>query len=198
MINEKNAKKYCSEDISKIVNYNQAIADTMQMWHCHHKLEIQGQFRNSIKLLEKCGLYYNVPAQQLIFLTKSEHNRLHHLGKHHSTEARRKMSEAHYGKKLSKEIRQKISEAKLGKHRLEETKQKISKAMSGKQTWNKGKHHSIETKYKMSKSKLGKHHSAESCRKMSEARLGKHIWNNGVICKMSKECPGPEWKRGRL
>lgn len=36
MINEKNARKYCYQDISLIENYDKAIADTEHMWHCHH------------------------------------------------------------------------------------------------------------------------------------------------------------------
>ena len=40
MINEHNAKKFCKEDISKIENYDKAIADTTQVWDCHHRTEI--------------------------------------------------------------------------------------------------------------------------------------------------------------
>lgn len=35
MINEKQARKYCKEDISKIKNYEKAIADTTKTWQCH-------------------------------------------------------------------------------------------------------------------------------------------------------------------
>lgn len=76
MISEYNAKRYCCEDISKIENYEQANADT-EMWQCHHRLEVQGQFTNSYALLKKCGMYYKVPASQLIFVTKSMHNKIH-------------------------------------------------------------------------------------------------------------------------
>lgn len=34
MIDESQARKYCKEDISKIKNYDLAIADTTQTWHC--------------------------------------------------------------------------------------------------------------------------------------------------------------------
>lgn len=37
MINEKQAKKYCRDDLSKIENYEQAIADTTRTWHLHHR-----------------------------------------------------------------------------------------------------------------------------------------------------------------
>lgn len=128
MINEKCAKTYCSEDIAKIENYEQAVNDKTQMWHCHHRLEIQGRFRNSPELLKKCGLYYNVPASQLIFLTKSEHMRLHTIGDKNPM---------------------------FGKHVSEETRKKISLSQSGKSPWNKGKHLSMETKKKVSAGKIG-------------------------------------------
>ena len=140
MINIKNAEQYCSEDISKIENYAQAVADTTQMWHCHHHLEIQGQFRNSTALLKKCGLYYHVPASQLIFLTKSEHTRLHNIGKpscgeknpmfgkHHSAETRKKMSMSLSGEK----------NAMFGKHHSAETCSKMSNALRKLSWWNNG------------------------------------------------------------
>ena len=34
-----NASKYCCEDISLIENYDKAIEDKTQYWHCHHRLE---------------------------------------------------------------------------------------------------------------------------------------------------------------
>tara|TARA_Y100000780_G_scaffold133768_1_gene120330 strand:+ start:50 stop:355 length:306 start_codon:yes stop_codon:yes gene_type:complete len=57
----------------------------------------------------------------------------YHLGKTHSEETKRKMSEAHKGKKHSEETKRKMSEAKMGRI-----------------PWNKGKSPSEETKRKMS------------------------------------------------
>lgn len=37
MINEFNVNAFCCEDISKIENYDKAVADKTQTWHCHHK-----------------------------------------------------------------------------------------------------------------------------------------------------------------
>lgn len=91
------------------------------------------------------------------------------IGKHHSEEAKRKMSEAHRGKTMSIEQRKKISnsltgksrseETKIkislgnkGKHRSEETRKKISLAKKGKSPWIKGRTHSIDSKIKMSES----------------------------------------------
>ena len=84
MISEYYAKSYCRDDISLIENYDKAIADTTQMWHCHHRRETI----YSVKDLQDIGEYYNRPACELIFLTSLEHNRLHNLGKCLSAETR--------------------------------------------------------------------------------------------------------------
>lgn len=185
MINETNAKAYCSEDISDIENYEQAVNDDTQMWDCHHKLEIQGQFRNSISLLKKCGLYYNVPAWQLIFLTKSEHTRLHKLGGRLSTETRKKLSASRsgkfcgernsmFGKRHSADTRKKMSMSRIGKHPSEETRKKLSLSRSGERNPMFGK------------------------RGEKSHVFGRKWWNNGFKCVRSRECPGEGWVRGRL
>ena len=80
MINERCAKSYCSEDLSLIENYALAIADTTQTWDCHHRGEILPCGRFSVSDLKKFELYFNRPASELIFLTHSEHRRLHLKG----------------------------------------------------------------------------------------------------------------------
>ena len=72
-------------------------------------------------------------------------------------------------------------------------------------TFNKGKQLSEETRKKMSEALsgdnhpfFGKHRSDETRLKMSEANKGMLWWNNGISSKRSRECPGPEWKRGRI
>ena len=37
MIDKKRAIKYCRDDISLIENYDKAVSDTTQSWHCHHR-----------------------------------------------------------------------------------------------------------------------------------------------------------------
>lgn len=99
------------------------------------------------------------------------------LGKYHSEEAKRKISEALKGNKNM-----------IGKHHSEETKKKLSETHKGKPSGMLGKHHSKETKKKLSESKIetqkgiknhffGKHHSEESKKKMSEAHKGN---KNGI------------------
>ena len=68
---------FCNEDISLIENYEQAATDIIQTWHCHHRLEIQDNIILSKNDLIRQNLYFNRPASELIFLTKSEHMQLH-------------------------------------------------------------------------------------------------------------------------
>ena len=116
MINEIQARKYCKEDISKIKNYDKAIADTTQTWHCHHMTETW--WNCTVKELIENECYYNRKACELIFLTQAEHHRLHHKGKTLTEEHRRKLSEAakgkknhNFGKTPSEDTRRKLSEA---------------------------------------------------------------------------------------
>ena len=132
MINEKKAKIFCKEDISKIKNYDKAIADTTQVWHCHHMTETWWNCSKQELIDNEC--YYNRKACELIFLTPAEHHKLHNKGKHLSDETRRKISEANKDKKLSEEHRRKLSEAHKGKHHTEEWRRKSGEAHKGK-TW---------------------------------------------------------------
>lgn len=124
MIDVKRTKRYCREDITKIENYDKAITDMSQTWDCHHRDEIRTlpssmTVIRSSQDLKEAGRYFNCPANELIFLTKSEHQRLHNTGKTHSDETRRKKSESKkgeknsfYGKKHSDETKKKMSEAR--------------------------------------------------------------------------------------
>ena len=117
MINFYRAKTYCNEDISLIENYDKAIADKDNIWHCHHRRELE----TSRKELIEIGQYYKRPALELIFLTHSEHSILHNKGKKRkplTEETRRKIAESrkgkttwNKGKKLSDDHKQKMSDA---------------------------------------------------------------------------------------
>ena len=91
-------------------------------------------------------------------------------GKHHSDEAKHKLSDAHKGKKASEETKQKLSDASKNnwnnhEYRQKvseavkialnkpETKQKLSDARKGEKNHFFGKHHSEETKIKLRKPK---------------------------------------------
>ena len=130
MINEKRARKYCKEDLSKIKNYDKAIADTTQVWDCHHMTETWWNCSRKELIENEC--YYNRKACELIFLTKAEHRRLHNVNM--SEETHRKLSEARKGRTLSEEQRRKISESNKRRTYSDDTRRKISKVRKGK-TW---------------------------------------------------------------
>lgn len=127
MICEATVRKFCKEDISLIENYDKAINDSTQMWHCHHRDEIRVlpsgmvAIRSKAELIEN-GRYYDCPANELIFLTQVEHISMHHKGKKISAEQKRKLSAAHKGKPtwnkgkkcspLTEEHRAKLAEAR--------------------------------------------------------------------------------------
>lgn len=87
MINKINCLTYCRE-FEKVENYEKAIADKEHTWICHHRLETHfsdGTERpNTISREEMIALdmYYDRPADELIFLTKAEHCKVHHNDKH--------------------------------------------------------------------------------------------------------------------
>lgn len=205
MINYITVQKYCSEDISLIENFTKAAVDVNETWHIHHRLEIsENKSRN--QLIEE-GLYYKRPASELIFLTKTEHLRLHHLGRLLSEETKKKISLNTIGKKhgpLSEEHKVKISIATtgennpmFGKNHSEEACRKISETRkariaSGEIVIDNSKCHTPESCAKISakaKERLsnpenhpmyGKTQSIETRRKISEAKKGKPTWNKGL------------------
>lgn len=106
------AKQYCKDDVAKIENYDKAMNDTTQTWHCHHRLEIfDGERSRSARYLIMCNMYYNRPADELIFLTPSEHQRIHHT----AVKLRKKLPKVKNLRKRTEEHNRKISEA-LKKH----------------------------------------------------------------------------------
>ena len=112
-------ERYC-KDYENIENYEKAKTDNFKNWDCHHRLETHNSDgeRRLVDItrdeLLALGMYYGRPAEELIFLTTSEHNTLHHKGKLISEEHKKKLREANKGKKLSEETKKKLREAKKG------------------------------------------------------------------------------------
>jgi len=61
-----------------------------------------------------------------------------------------------------------------------------------------GTKHKEETKKLIGSYHKGKVISEAQKENLRKANLGKKWWNNGVECKHTFECPGPEWKHGRI
>ena len=114
-------KRYCS-DIENVENYEDARKDNFKGWCCHHRLETHnsdGERRLvdiAKKELQALDMYYNRPAEELIFLTRREHMSLHRKGKPMSEESKKKMAEAKKGKPKSAETRKKMRGAQKGKN----------------------------------------------------------------------------------
>ena len=96
MISFCRVNKYCKDDIRLIENYEQALNDNTQTWHCHHRLETD--LGLSPEDLKDHGLYFNVPAKELIFLTKNDHFKIHRLNALEKTEIKRSKSIKQYYK----------------------------------------------------------------------------------------------------
>lgn len=161
MINITNTKSKCCEDISLIENYNIAINDTSQVWACHHRLETHtsnGDRRLvdiTVDELIALDMYYNRPASELIFMTKSEHSKLHTIGHHRNA-----------GRVLSEDTKAKLSIAlrgnknglghkgnsQLGRKRSNETLSKMSESM--KKYWESER--SIEERKRKSEALKGR------------------------------------------
>lgn len=146
MIEEKNAKKYCREDISLIKNYAEALADTTQMWLCHH---INGEPFTGFCAddLKKMKMYYKRPASELKFVTRKMHEDIHgsckkagksNKGKRLSYYVKLKISKREKGKSITDEHKHKISSALSGKHKTEQHRSNLSKAILGRHWYNNG------------------------------------------------------------
>lgn len=158
---ELGSKGFCARP-ELIENYDKAIADTTQVWDCHHRMEEHFSQKELIAL----GLYYNRPPEELIFLTEEEHTRMNSACKRLS--GRTGSKNPFYGKRHTKEQKERwskiTSEKNKGCHwwnngttekfcrecpegwekgRLklsEEIKKKMSESNKGKPSHRKGKH----------------------------------------------------------
>lgn len=71
------------EDVTKVENYEKAKADNFVNWVQHHRLETHNSDgeRRLVQItaeeLKALNMYYNRPAEELIWLTRAEHINIH-------------------------------------------------------------------------------------------------------------------------
>lgn len=134
----RSALKYCKkEEIELIENYELAKKDNFKGWCIHHRDEIKvlpsGMYvlRTKEDLIDN-GRYYNCPANELIFLTLSEHQRLHMQYTSKERKLNMSLSAKKRGWPKSEATRKKYSELHKGKSQLWSSI--IGKAYTG-MTW---------------------------------------------------------------
>ena len=200
MICKETVRTYCCEDISLIENYEKVINDNTQTWDCHHRLEINNGQIVSGKKLKQLNLYYNRPASELIFLTKSEHISLHDSNLSEETKLKRSIAlsgenNPNYGG-LSDEHREKLSKAHLGKTPWNYGKKMDSERM---QWFNNGIKmiRSNECPEGYIPGRLSNVFDEESLAKLSLVIKDTKWYNNGIKNIRAKECP-PGFVQGRL
>lgn len=163
---EYNFEEYC-KDYKNIENFYKAKTDNFVGWCCHHRKGAD----ISAEELQALGKYYDIPAEELIFMTRAEHSSLHQKGKPKSAEHKKKLSEAMKGEKNPAYGKQ----YRLGKSHSDESKKKMSEAKKGNQN---AKGHSL---------------SEESKKKLSEASrinsTGRHWYHNDKHNFFCYECP---------
>ena len=173
MIDERRARLYCRDDLSKIENYDLALADATQIWDCHHRDEIRELpsgmkvYRSKQELIEN-SRYFQCPANELIFLTHKQHASIHNKGKHLDSDTKRKLSDANKGQTRTAETRRNLSESLKGRTLSVEHRQKLSEA-------GKGRIFTAETRKKISESQKGRVFSIEHKRKLAEAAKARRL-----------------------
>ena len=150
-------EKFKNTAVHKIMMYTYCGYRDGKIWDIHHI--------DTNKLNNK--------LENLVYLTKADHSKLHSIGRHLLEETKRKIGEANKGQ---------IPWSK-GKHFSEDHKRKLSES------------------HKDNKNALGKHWklSEETKRKMKDSQLGKIMVNNGIINKWTYPDEIPNgFVRGRL
>lgn len=145
MIFINSVKKYC-KNYKDIENYELALNDKVNKWVCHHRLELHPDY--SIRYthidLIKLDLYYNRPANELIFVKAAEHYRMHNnlnskkgqsspfKGKSLTADAKLRLSESHKG--LRNAIGHEVSKEQRDKH-SKLLKGRTWKVINGRRVW---------------------------------------------------------------
>ena len=79
-------RRYCSESITDIENFLEAVNDTKELWEVHHRLETHTSdgVRRLVPInkveMKALMMYYNRPSKELIFLRKKDHLAIHRRG----------------------------------------------------------------------------------------------------------------------
>lgn len=185
MICYENIKEYCCEDISLIENYDIAV-NSPDKYDCHHRLEIQNGKEISVKELKELGLYYNRPANELIFITHNEHTAMHgkfrcvnkgspaNKGKHYFNNGEVEIfaNECPEGFVLGRLPRSKEWSEKISLSRLSNPIPQTEELL-----------------LKLRNSHLGNKLTEQSKQKLSKEFQGRKFYNNGIINVFVKECP---------
>ena len=147
-----------TKEIEKVENYEKAKIDNFRGWNIHHRLEthtsegIKRLVQITKEELIALDMYFDRPANELIYLTIPEHTSVHCKGRKCSEEQKRKTSKTLMGhtvsestyKKLSKTFFQKGTKVKpeVIKKRIETSKKnmaikkKLFEKYKDEMTWN--------------------------------------------------------------
>ncbi len=103
---------YCKGDISKIENYEEA-KNSKKTYACHHRLEIMPWSGKQVsqKYLKEQNMFYNREPEEFIFLTLSDHMKIHENGK--KTRFKKGQTSFNKGKIFDNTYRKHISEGTL-------------------------------------------------------------------------------------
>lgn len=171
---------FCREPISEIEGYDGMI-NSNDNYVLHHRLETHDRWGNKrdepvpMWVLKRLGLYYYRPASELIFITNSEHWKLHQTGRKVSDETRAKMSALKKGYTP-------WNKGKTGVY-TDEARKAISESV--KANWRNGI-------YKP------KPLTEETKQKLRECKIGRKHYTNGIVEIFIKgECPEGFWP-GRI
>ena len=168
----KSTSDYCRDDVSMIENYQEAI-ESDEMYECHHRLESHDSNGNirPVFLLKKelvaLDMYYNRPADELIFLKQKEHKSLHY----------KNTNFINGGKKTR--FKEGNNPWNKGKARTIEEKEKISNTIRktcSDPEWKKAHSEKIKNSIKFKEA-------------MKNRIKGRHWYNNGLLNKIDFECP---------
>lgn len=110
-----------------IENYEQALNDQTQTWHCHHRKQTDEGL--SSDELKEIGLYFNRPASELIFMPAAEHISMHTNGR----------TAWNKGQKMSEEFCKMVSIRMIGNQlntgRKQSAEERANRSKSLKRYW---------------------------------------------------------------